>query len=70
MDIGSLVLIPSLERDSSAGACICASAAFGAHIGVNGITVAFGDSTHRAFVFACTASDTIFRNFVSHGCIK
>ena len=57
---------PWLEGDSSAGASVRACATFSAHIGVDWITVAFGNCTHRAFVFTCTACDTIFRNFVSH----
>lgn len=45
---------------------ICACAALGAHVRVNGVMLAFGDSPHRALVLASAASDTIVRNYVSH----
>jgi hypothetical protein len=56
-----------LEGDSSAGASVSAGSALGAHIGVDTIDITFRNSAHGAFVFASTASDTIGRNFVSHG---
>ena len=55
-----------LLADCAAGANICASAALGANLRVNRIVLALGDSTHRAFVNASTASDTFVRNYVSH----
>ena len=56
----------SLLADCAAGANICASAALGANLRVNRIVLALGDSTHRAFINASTASDTFVRNYVSH----
>ncbi len=61
---GSIVNL--LKRNSTAGACISASTALCAHIGINLIDITFGDCAHRAFVFTSTACNAVGRNFVSH----
>lgn len=57
-----------LQGNSPARANVCTSSALRAYVRINRITFAFRNCSHRAFVFACTASDTIFANFVSHNC--
>ena len=54
------------RMDSLGGAYTCASAAFGASLGVDRILVAFRDGAYRAFVNASTACDAIVTNYVSH----
>jgi len=55
-----------LQRDCSTGACVGASAALGALLGVNRILFAFGDCSNGTFVNTCAASNTIVTNYVSH----
>jgi len=55
-----------LQRDSAAGTCVSASAAFGTLLRVDRVLFAFGDSSNGAFVNTCAASNTIVTNYVSH----
>ena len=55
-----------LERNSTAGACVCTRAALSALLGVNRILLALGDSSNGAFVDTCAASNTVITNYVSH----
>jgi len=48
-----------LEADSAARANICTCTALGAHIRIYAVVFTFGNSAHRAFIDASTASDTI-----------
>ena len=61
-----LPAILALFADGATGADIGTCATLGAHIGVNRILLALGDSSHRTFIDASTASDTIVTNNVSH----
>lgn len=54
------------RMDSLRGANTCTCAAFRASLGVDGILVAFGDSSYRAFIDASTACDAVVTNYVSH----
>ena len=56
------------RRDSARGANVGASAAVYTDVGVDGVLLAFGDSTSGAVVKASAASNTIVANYVSHGC--
>ena len=57
------------RRDSARGANVGASAAIYTDVGVDGVLLAFGDSTSRAVVKASAACDTVVVNYVSHGCV-
>ncbi len=48
------------------GAYLCAGAAVGTNFRINHIDVTLRDSINRAFVDTCSASNTIFSNYVSH----
>ena len=67
MHLSFLTYFPEkLQGNRPARANVCTSSTLRAYVRVNRITFAFGNCSHRAFVFACTASDTFFANFVSH----
>ena len=55
-----------LQRDCSAGANVSACAALRAHLGVDRVLLALGDSPHGTLVNTCAASNTIITNYVCH----
>ena len=59
--IDFLVLDDGIVRASTS-----AGAATNALIGINDVDVSFGNSAHRAFIDAGTASDAFVCDFVSH----
>ena len=56
-----------LERDCTTRANVCTSSALSANLRINRVVfLSFVNSTQRAFIDTCTASDTIIGNLVSH----
>ena len=49
----------SFRTDCSRGANISACAAINTYVRVNRVVLALGDSSHWAFVFACTACNAV-----------
>lgn len=56
------------RMDGFYGAYVSTRTAFGAHIGINFINIAFGDSFHGALIDTGAASGAVIRNLVSHCC--
>lgn len=67
-----LVLLLELlcRMDCFGRANFCASSTIGTYVRINHINISFGNSAHRTFVYASSASNTIFSNNVSHNTIK
>ena len=55
-----------LSRGSSDRACVSASAAVNANIGVDNVRCALGNSLYGAACCASAAADAIFTDFVCH----
>ena len=57
------------EADSSWGASVGTSATLGAFVRIDGVDVAFGDSSNGALINAGAACYTVVTDYVSHNCL-
>lgn len=57
------------QADSAGGASVCACAALGALVGVDGVDITFRNSANGAFIDAGSACNAVFANYVSHSLI-